>query len=164
MAACRRTRCCASASSPVDESDESHTVAWRRSGSTSTPVTVTSSRRSSSMRSSSSATTSCTTWLTLAVRGYRRSGIFHAHGEVDMAFEHVHLGERPREPLHSVQHLGHMRDLPSHGREPQLAPLPFVLEADLGGRHLIAAPRAFEDRFDDRPLLLEGVDVGQAKL
>ena len=44
-----------------------------------------------------------------------------------------------------------------YSREPQLGSLPFVLIPNFGGRDLIAAPGAFEDRLDEGPLLLQGM-------
>jgi hypothetical protein len=48
-----------------------------------------------------------------------------------------------------------------YSREPQLGSLPLVLIPNFGGRNLVAAPGAFENRLDEGPLLLEGVAGGK---
>jgi len=45
--------------------------------------------------------------------------------------------------------------------EAQLGSLPLVLIPNFCGGNLISTPRAFEDRLDDGPLLLEGVAGGE---
>jgi hypothetical protein len=54
--------------------------------------------------------------------------------------------------------------VPSHRREPELGSLPLVLVGDLGSRHLIATPGAFEDGLDDGPLVLQGVAGREVEL
>ena len=50
--------------------------------------------------------------------------------------DHLHLGVRPDEPLHRVEHAVTWPGRPRHGGEPELAALPLVLVTDLGGSHL----------------------------
>jgi hypothetical protein len=94
--------------------------------------------------------------LTRAVRGYRRgegSGI----DEPRRGLEHLHFREGPHEPFYGLQDRCDVTCVSGYRREPQLGSLPLVLIPDFGGGNLVAAAGAFENRLDERPLLLEGV-------
>jgi hypothetical protein len=50
-----------------------------------------------------------------------------------------------------------------HGGEAEVGPLPLLLVSDFGGRDLVPASGAVEDRLDDGPLLLQGMAGGKVE-
>ena len=62
--------------------------------------------------------------------------------------DHLHLGVGPDEPLDRVEHGLDLTRGPGHGGEPELAPLPLVLEPDLGGGHPEPGPARLDQMLD----------------
>ena len=83
---------------------------------------------------------------------------------VALAGGHLDLGEGPHEALDRVEDLPGVAGRPRHGGHAHGRPLPPVLVVHLGRGHREPPAGPFEDRSQHRPLLLEGVNVGQVQL